>query len=231
MKTWSARTTCCKFCPRRLCPRCRWGLCPDPKLARRWRFQNACIGGCAPPALGYDFGETSPTTPFRRFQEAPGSEAAPRRLLVTMSSRPYWQARFGSSKRCPYQRLCSANFWLCFSRDIYIYICWLRPQIIMRACCACDPGDGPHTCMQSCGEAPGCGVQLLDWADPRARTTRPTPGAPTRRTEYRRQGRERPLGVDASKLIRLACSMWPVRMLAESDAGKRNLVGELSARR
>ena len=77
----------------------------------------------------------------------------------------------------------------------------------------------------------GFGVQLLNWADPRARTTRPTPRAPTRRTKYRRQGRERPLGVDASKLIRLACSMWPVRMLAESDAGKRNLVGELSARR
>ena len=120
MKTWSAIANCCKFCPRRLRPRCRWGLCPDPKLARRWRFQNACIGGCAPPALGYDFGETSPTTPFRRFQVAPGSEAAPRRLLVTMSSRPYWQARFGSSKRCPYQRLCSASFWLCFSRGIYM---------------------------------------------------------------------------------------------------------------
>ena len=120
VETWSPRANCCKFCPRRLCPRCRWGLCPDPKLARRWRFQNACIGGCAPPALGYDFGETSPTTPFRRFQEAPGSEVAPRRLLVTMSSRPYWQARFGSSKRCPYQRLCSASFWLCFSRDIYM---------------------------------------------------------------------------------------------------------------
>ena len=26
--------------------------------------------------------------------------------------------------------------------------------------------------------------------------------------------------VDASKLILLACSMWPVRILAESDAGK-----------
>ena len=90
---------------------------------------------------------------------------------------------------------------------------------------------GRLTFVVSCGWAPGCGVQLLDWADPRARTTRPTPGAPTRRTEYRRQGGERPLGVDVSKLIGLACSMWPVRMLTESDAGKRNIAGELSARR
>ena len=175
-----------------------------------------------------------------------------------ISARPRQQPRFGGSKRHPDRRLCPAGSWLRCRRDltgkpvsevprdahirgcappafgyalVETFICWLRPQIIMHVCCACDLGDGPRTCMQSCGEAPGCGVQLLDWADPRARTTRPTPGAPTRRTEYRRQGRERPLGVDASKLIRLACSMWPVRMLAESDAGKRNLVGELSARR
>ena len=25
----------------------------------------------------------------------------------------------------------------------HIYICWLRPQVIMRVCCACDAGDGP----------------------------------------------------------------------------------------
>ena len=40
-----------------------------------------------------------------------------------------------------------------------------------------------------------------------------------------------PIGVGASKLIRLACCMWPVRMLVESDARKRNPAGELSARR
>ena len=85
---------------------------------------------------------------------------------------------------------------------------------------------GRLTFCVSCGWAPGSGAQLLDWADPRARATRPTPGAPTRRPEYRRQVGERPLGVDASKLIGLACSMWPVTLLTESDAGKRNIAGD-----
>ena len=45
--------------------------------------------------------------------------------------------------------------------------------------------------------------------------------APTRRTEYRRQGRERPLGVDDSKLIRLDCSMWPVGCALSPTPGNK----------
>ena len=104
------------------------------------------------------------------------------------------------------------------SRVFFCSLCFIRFVGVERG--------GRLTCFVSCGWVPGSGVQLLDWADPRARTTRPTPGAPTRRTEYRRQVGERPLGVDASKLIGLACSMWPVRMLTESDAGKRNIAGD-----
>ena len=40
------------------------------------------IGGCAPSDLGYDVVETSPASPFRRFQETPVSEVVLRRLLV-----------------------------------------------------------------------------------------------------------------------------------------------------
>ena len=164
------------------------------------------IGGCVPPALGYDF------------------VVIPNRL-----------ARFGGSKTRLYWRLCPAGSWLSsraspFSnvpRDARIGGCappalgydfaetYIHMYMMAGCVCCASDADGPP-CLYSKlwrGTRAAGSNSWTGQTHERGQQGR-SQGAPTRRTEYRRQGKERPLGVDASKLIRLACSTWPVRILA-----------------
>ena len=86
------------------------GVVPRPKACLPLEVPNACIGGCAPPVLRYDFG--NPVTEVPRGTHIGG--CAPPALGYGVVETSLASPFFGGSMTRPYQRLCFAGCLVMF---------------------------------------------------------------------------------------------------------------------